>query len=143
MCSEIDGRRKRPMSAWAEQPSGGSPAGARPRPASALPLQMPCAAQAGDAGHVSEPEKLFWTPPKAWMLACMDKGMPLHKKKTRSCPGVVEGLGFHAPAHQHYSSKCFNNHDFNNKCQSHRSAGTSCAFAVMIVDELFLESRQT
>lgn len=85
----INRRRKRPTSAWAEQPSGGSPAGARPRPASALPLQRPCAAQADEAGHVSEPEKLFWTPPKAWMLACMDKGMPLRKKKTHSCPGVV------------------------------------------------------
>ena len=77
------------MSAWAEQPSGGSPAGARRRPASALPLQRPCAAQEDGGGHVSEPEKLFWTPPKAWMLACMDKGMPLRKKKTHSCAGVA------------------------------------------------------
>ena len=74
------------MSAWAEQPSGGSPAGARSRPASALPLQKPCTSQADDAGCVSQPEKLFWTPPKQWMQACMDKGMPL-RRKGHSCAG--------------------------------------------------------
>ena len=26
------------------------------------------------------PPHLFWTPPKAWMLALMDKGQPLRKK---------------------------------------------------------------
>lgn len=75
------------MSAWAEQPGGGSPAGARPRPASALPLQRPCASPADDDGCLPEPEKLFWTPPKVWMLACMDKGMPLRKQKTHAYAG--------------------------------------------------------
>ena len=130
---DISRRQKRPMSAWAEQPSGGSPAGARPRPASALPLQRPCAAQAGDAGHVSE--KLFWTPPKAWMLACMDKGMPLRKKKTHSSAGVA--------AHQHNSSKGRNdNNHISNRCHSHSCASTSCASALIIADGCCFASRQ-
>lgn len=77
------------MSGWADQPSGGSPAGARRRPATALPLQRPSAAQAGDAGSEPETEKLFWTPPKEWMLACMDKGMPLRRRKAQSCAGLA------------------------------------------------------
>ena len=78
------------MSAWAEQPSGGSPAGARRRPATALPLQRPSAAQADDAASEPETEKLFWTPPKEWMLACMDKGMPLRRRRrAQSCAGLT------------------------------------------------------
>lgn len=77
------------MSAWAEQPSGGSPAGARPRPATALLLQRPWASPADDAGSEAEPEKLFWTPPKEWMLAYMDKGMPV-RRKAHSCAGQAK-----------------------------------------------------
>ena len=104
------------MSAWAEQPGGGSPAGARPRPASALPLQRPCASQADDAGCSPELEKLFWTPPKAWMLACMDKGMPLGKKKTHASAGGIVS---------HHNGML---QESNNK---HRSAKTPCECAVV------------
>ena len=72
------------MSAWAEQPSGGSPAGSRSRPASALPLHNK---RTTPQPEEAASEKLFWTPPKEWMLACMDKGQPLRRRKAYSVAG--------------------------------------------------------
>ncbi len=73
-------RLKRPMSAWAEMPAGGAPCIARPRPASALPFASTACTSSMAADNDGDPPHLFWTPPKAWMLALMDKGQPLRKK---------------------------------------------------------------
>ncbi len=68
------------MSAWAEMPTGGSPCIARARPASALPFASRAGTSSMAADDDGDPPHLFWTPPKAWMLALMDKGQPLRKK---------------------------------------------------------------
>ncbi|DBA94839.1 hypothetical protein WJX77_007608 [Trebouxia sp. C0004] len=73
-------RLKRPMSAWAEMPTGGAPCIARPRPASALPFASRVGTGSMATDNGGGPPRLFWTPPKAWMLALMDKGQPLRKK---------------------------------------------------------------
>ncbi|DBA85088.1 TPA: hypothetical protein ACH3X2_005812 [Trebouxia sp. C0005] len=73
-------RLKRPMSAWAEMPTGGAPCIAWPRPASALPFASRVDTSSMAADDDEDSPHLFWTPPKAWMLALMDKGQPLRKK---------------------------------------------------------------
>ena len=78
---------KRPLSAWAEEPAGGGPR----RPASALPSTRCAPAEPGDTVDATSSEHLFWTPPKDWMLACMDRGKPL-PKKAYSFSGEVQGV---------------------------------------------------
>ncbi len=48
------------------------------------------------------PPHLFWTPPKAWMLALMDKGQPLRKKAHS-----IAGEHFLFATHPYGSSKMF------------------------------------
>ena len=85
-------RLKRPMSAWAKMPTGGAPCMARPRPASALPFASRAGTSSMAADDHGGPPHLFWTPPKAWMLALMDKGQPL-RKKAHSVAGKLNYAG--------------------------------------------------